>query len=64
MKNSDTFVDTDLLHARGVGRAALNGFVGAGWIVVVEPIAADHQSFRLTSFGREALAAVLRYMGA
>ncbi len=54
--NSDTFPDTAILLARGVGRGALNAFMAAGWI---RPDTMDglRQIFRITPIGRAALAA-------
>jgi hypothetical protein len=56
--DSDTFVDTAILFAPGVGRGALNNFMAAGWI---RPDMMDglRQTYRITVAGRAALATAL-----
>lgn len=54
----DTFVDTAILLAPGVGRNALSEFMAAGWIVPAIAVGL-RQFFRITDVGRAGLAAAL-----
>ena len=54
----DTFVDTAILLAPGVGRNALSEFMAAGWIVPTR-LEGLRQHFSITVAGRAALAAAL-----
>ena len=57
--NSDSFLNTALLHVRGVGHRALADFSALGWIEPEGPQVELQQLYRITDGGRAALAAAL-----